>query len=345
MKTETHIAALVVLILAACAGTPQTVAPPEWARNVETAYPRAAYIAQKGGGVSRQGAENAALAAIAFYFESEITAEESTRQSWVTQNGVTEAESRTEAATIVRSAVSLVAVRYAEDPWLNPVTKTWETVAYIDRAEAWTVYEPQAKKASDALLGLYASAEDETEAFSRALRFGAVETYAEGAEFNAARQFSQVLHPKNAQTLFADADAACAALSEKIYTARQNARVFIECPTDFNELVYQATVSAFGAEGFPVERNRSAASSVCVINVDEGKQKMESGVFYTPSLTGTVNGGADGKSGAVFSFTVKAERLGAINDGVAKRRAYTALAAALQESFPGELNKKRVSLK
>jgi hypothetical protein len=108
---------------------------------------------------------------------------------------------------------------------------------------------------------------------------------------------------------------------------------------DLDGLVYSAVAVAFGAEGFPVERNRSAVSRVCLINVDEGMQKLESGTFYSPVLTGTVSG----SGGAVFSFTAKASRQGAINPDVAKRRAYTALAAALGEAFSGDLNRKRGS--
>jgi hypothetical protein len=72
-----------VALLAACAGTPQNAPAPAWAWNVETVYPRSAYIAQRGQGATQQEAELAALNGISFYFESEISAEESLRQSWI----------------------------------------------------------------------------------------------------------------------------------------------------------------------------------------------------------------------------------------------------------------------
>jgi hypothetical protein len=306
---------------------------------VETVYPRAGYIARRGEGSARQEAELAALSAISFYFESEINAGQSSRNVWTEQKGVTGSESRTETETIVRSQTRMVAVRYAEDPWLNPATGKWETVAYLDRNEAWTLYEPQAKTASETLLALMEGAENETEAFSRVLRFGTAASYAAGTEFTAIREFAQVLHPAKAAVFFRDADDAVSALPAKIDAARRSARIFIDCPVDFDELIYNAAVAAWGAEGFPVERNREAAACVCLIQVDEGAQKMDSGVFYNPSLSGTVNG----VSGALFSFTAKASRQSAIDPGIAKRRAYTALAAAFQEMFPGELNKQRAA--
>jgi hypothetical protein len=306
---------------------------------METVYPRSAYIAQRGEGASRQEAELVALNAVSFYFESEITAEESARQSWSEQNGVTHSESRTETSTLVRSQTRLTAVRYAENPWHNPATGLWESAAFINREEAWTVYEPQAARVRDGLLTLAAAAEADGEPFSQALRFGAAAVYADSPAFNAARGFAQVLHPNKARSLFAEADTVQAALPEKIYTARQRAAVFIDCPTDMNGLVYQAALAAFGAEGFPVERNRAAASTVCLIQVDEGAQKLDSGTFFNPSLTGTVNG----KAGAVFSFSVTAARQSAINPEVGRRRAYTALAGALGAAFSGELNNARAS--
>jgi hypothetical protein len=233
----------------------------------------------------------------------------------------------------------MVAVRYAEDPWQNPATGKWETVAYLDRNEAWTLYEPQARTVSDALLALVKAAENEPEAFSRVLRFGIAASYGDGAEFNTVREFAQVLYPSRAQAFFRDADNAVSVLPAKIDAARRSARIFIDCSSDLDGLLYNGALAAWGAEGFPVERNREAAAAVCVIQVDEGVQKMDSGVFYTPSLSGTVNGA----SGALFSFTVKAPRQAAINPDLAKRRAYTALAAAFKEAFPGELNKKRAA--
>jgi hypothetical protein len=230
-------------------------------------------------------------------------------------------------------------VRYAEDAWYNPSAGAWETVASIDRAEAWAVYEPQAARIRDGLLKLAAAAEAEGAPFSQALRFGAAAVYAESAEFAAVRGFAQILHPGKARPLFAEADMVRAALPEKIYSARQRATVFIDCPADLDEMVYRAALAAFGAAGFPVERNRAAASAVCLIRVDEGAQKLDSGTFFNPSLTGTVNGNADGGGGAVFSFSATAPRQGTINPEVGRRRAYTALAAALGEAFSGELNR------
>jgi hypothetical protein len=83
--------------------------------------------------------------------------------------------------------------------------------------------------------------------------------YAAGAEFTALRGFSQILHPQKARTLFGEADALRPTLEEKTYTARQSASVFIDCPRDFEGVLYQAAVSALG-EAFLGELNKKRES-------------------------------------------------------------------------------------
>jgi hypothetical protein len=197
-----------------------------------------------------------------------------------------------------------MAVRYADPPWINPASGAWETVAFIDREEAWTLYEPEAAKIRDTLLALSGAAEAEGEAFLRALRFNVAAAYGESPDFNAVRGFAQILHPARAGILFAEADALRSALPERGYSARQGAAVFIDCPNDLDGLISTAMTAALGAQGFPVEQGRGAASCVCQIRVDLGIQRLESGAFYNPSLTGTVSG----RAGAVFSFTAQAPR-------------------------------------
>jgi hypothetical protein len=330
----TTLAAALLAALSSCASAP--AAPPGWAKNAQNVYPQAAYIAQRGEGKTRQDAEINAAGAVARYFESQITTEQSSRRTWTEHNGVRESESRTGDSTLIQSQIRLTALRYAEDPWRNPATGQWETVAYIDRKEAWSLYEPRAKQAAGALLALNTAAQNEAGPFTRALRYGAAAAYADSAEYGVVRGFAQALYPQKAQVYFVKADSAAAALPEKLYAARQNAPVFVDCPADLDGVIHNAAVDALGAEGFPAEQNRAAARTFLRIRVDEGMEQRQGLTAYTPALRGAV----EAASGAVFSFSASAPRQTAVTPEVAKRRAYTALAAALGQSFSGALNRK-----
>nr|AGS51790.1 hypothetical protein [uncultured bacterium contig00053] len=324
---------IIVAVLAACSST-SNVPPPAWVTNVQSVYPWDAYITGRGDGSTRQDAEAKAMAEIALYFIRETTVERSRRASWIERDGVSSSESITEENILIESQTRLVAVRYAENPWYNRTAKSWETVAYIEREEGWSVYEPAARIQANAFLNLVKLADEETEPFNAVLRYGTAAAYARSADFNAVRDFAQVLHPAQAQILFANTDSTLMTLMQKQLLAQERAVVSIQCPIDLDRMIYQAMVKTLGASGFAAEGSGNA-DTVCVVQVEEGIQANDIGTFYYPSLTVTING----RSGAMMSFRVTADRVGAVTPDVAKRRAYTALASALEGAFPAELQR------
>ena len=137
------IISLLAVFLIGCASAPST--QPPWAgsaQNVNRVYPQDKYIAQKGTGAEREMAQVNAIAAISRYFESEVASRVSSVQVITQQNGVDEAYLRVEESGLIQSAVSLFALRQSET-WFNKTENQWETVAYIDRDEAWTIFEPR----------------------------------------------------------------------------------------------------------------------------------------------------------------------------------------------------------
>jgi hypothetical protein len=266
------------------------------------------------------------------FFIRETSVERSRRAVWTEQDGLTNTESTTTEEILVASHTRLVAVRFTEDPWYNRSTKIWETVAFIERDEAWPLFEPVAQIQADAFLNLVKAADEETEPFNAVLRYGIAASYTRGAEFNTVKDFAQVLHPDQAGLLFAKSNAVQSEVPRKQLLALEKAVITIQVPQDHDRLIYQAMVKALGASGFAVESGGTTAT-ICTVLVEEGIQRYDSGTNYHPSLTVTISGAG----GVMMSFRVAGERAGAINPDVAKRRAYVSLAAALEGAFAGEL--------
>jgi hypothetical protein len=345
---------VLAVLLVSCAGTPavppetappealpeaaQAVPPPpppEWVLRTEAVYPRAQYIAQTGRGKTKNGAELAALSEIAYYFVSQISAERSTSQSFTSGTAGNTVSSQTDEKTKVESQLKLAVLRYAEIPYFDEAEDEYVTVAYIDRDEAWGVYEKNVAAQTGAFLELARSAEAENDPFSAALRYRAAEAFARAEEFTGVWDFALILHPAKAAAAYRESEAVIAAIPEKLYTARRASVVFIDCPEDYEGLIYQAAVKAFSAEGFTVEAERNAAESVCAIRIDGGLQETGGGFMYYPALSASITG----KGGVILSFSVQAERIGAVRPEVAKRRAYSSLAEALVKNFAGEVDK------
>jgi hypothetical protein len=314
------------LLLLSCASAPTTPAP--WAASpaaIRSVFPDSQYIAQRGRGKTRQAAEAQGASELARFISSQITASKGYRISSGTGGETLD----TEDEAYVRAQINLFGIRYAEDAFYNKSAKEWQTVAYIERAETWPVYSPGFKRQADSFTALYTAAEGEADPFKKVLRLKAAEQFSHTEEFENASLFGQILYPEKMNAEFAGVRTRLAALPQKLDDARRNASVYINCPVDFESLISNAFASRFAAQGFPVSKTRSAAAAVCTITVDEGMQKRDIGTFYFPSLQAVVSG----RSGALFTFSAKGEQASAVTPDVAKRRAYTNLAAEVEKTF------------
>ncbi|MDR1932925.1 MAG: LPP20 family lipoprotein, partial [Spirochaetales bacterium] len=310
---------------------PPAAQPPLWARDAEAVYPAERYIAQKGYGPSREQAEASGLEAISRYFASEVKSTASSSLSYTERDGAVSQSRQVDESVFIQTQTRLFAVRYTE-AWHNRVRGEWETLAYIDRAEAWAMYEPGLRQKADAFRAVYGAAET-AEALKAFYLYSAARNLA--ADIPPLLDFAQILH-LNEAARFGDVRNAIAALPQKIDAARTETVVYLECPRDSGAAVYSAFAQAFSAGGFATGRDKKTASAVCAVTVEENIQKLEAGTFYYPSVTASL---AD-KTGVLFTYSFTLGRTGAFNPDVAKQRAYAAIAQEIQNSFLKELNKK-----
>jgi hypothetical protein len=312
---------------------------PEWYQNMEAVYPRERYIASQGRGSARAEAEQQALAGLAAYFEQEVKREGTASVSMTERQGAVERTRRIEEAITVTVKRNLSAVRYAEDAWRHPATKEYIVVAYMDREEAWAVYSPHAENAAGTFTQLFYGARNEgADPFTRALLFGKAEAYAAGEAFVTARGFAQGLYPARAKALFEEADAALSALPKEASDARRNASVYLECPLDLDGIIRNAAIAALSDAGFPIAREIRSAQAVCLIQVTEGlmRRPAGTGTAYRPN----VSVGITSRTGtSVFSFEAQAEVQSAIDPGLARSRAYAALAQVFRDALTERLLK------
>ncbi|MDR1786777.1 MAG: hypothetical protein LBR23_10015 [Spirochaetaceae bacterium] len=326
-------------LLASCASAPsvpgpeQDAPPPEWFLDVGAVYPREKFLAEKGRGASAGEAEIAGSRAIARYISSQINTE--LRETSVAASGRATETTLTD-TTFIQSQMELFALHYAK-AWFNKAENVWETIAYIERDEAWEMYEPKVREEISVFLNLYDTAVQESDPLKRFALFSGARNY---YELNAAsvRKFAERLHPRNAAESFAEIQAALSELPGKTDEARAQAVIFIDCANDYETRVTQALEKCLNDEGFRVAKNRDAAAGLLTVTVSENETEQAQGnnaVFYVfvPSLQAVLSS----SGGVIFSYTSPpVERATAMNRDVGKRRAYTALAQKVRDSFPAE---------
>lgn len=314
------------IMLLSCA-TANSAKPPLWTADVEASFPRSDFIAQKGYGHDKKNAEIDALSAISRYFSMSISASAKETVS-VTDQGST---STIDSETFVSSQTKLFAVRYTE-PWYNQSAKQWETIAYIDRAEAWEILEPNLSQKTDAFSAIYNEAEKQKEPFTKILLYIEASGFADKEELQQQLYFADALNPLGA-SFFGDIRAMLSEIPAKIEKNKINSAIYVECENDYDGSVYNAIASIFSKAKFPVAKEKSSSVYTCLTVIGENIQKLSAGTFYFPTITVTING----KDGVVASFNKTLDRVGASDAAVAKRRAYTAIANEIQKSFLRQL--------
>ena len=141
-----------------CASSPEP--PPTWAQNIEAEFPNERYLSQKGSGKSVAEAEASAARALVRYFQMNIAVQ--AREEAVLQ-GNSPTDITNIEVTVTEASVELFSFQYTK-AWYNSGDRLYETVAYIDRAEAWKVYEPEVRREESAFLDMYKAAETEGDA-------------------------------------------------------------------------------------------------------------------------------------------------------------------------------------
>jgi hypothetical protein len=323
-----------IFFIVGCASEPQNARDaPEWAKNLESVYPRETYLTGQGAGKSREDAEAAALAAIARIFSVEVKSSIEARESFLSQDGVTRETQELTTETFIDSSVHLFSLRYDRSPWQNPQTKEWETVAYIHREEAWRIYEPRLKSAADAFMAAFDAAGGAEDPVSEYSRYRAAALGRPAEEARAALAFAQVLHPEKAKA-YSSVQNALGDIVRREEDARGRAVISVSCSNDFENIVTGAIIEAFRQGGFKMVGGGERGTNRAEAAIDESMQTLEVATFYTPRITLTVSG--EGKT--LFTWAVVGERHGAWNPAVAKRHAYNALALKIKESLLREFN-------
>jgi hypothetical protein len=226
--------------------------------------------------------------------------------------------------TFVESQVSLFAVRYTE-AWRDVVAGEFVCAAYIDREEAWVIYEPRVRSLADSFMAAFAAAEAADDTLRMALQYQAALRLA--GDLPAALDFAQALLPEKAAA-FDTVRRRLAETPQKIVDARAMSPLAVRCDNDHDGIIAGAVTGVFAAGGFQVTGDGKAAHRV-EAKIDEGRQDLQAGTFYTPRLTVTVYG----VGGALFTWTVGITRQGARDPAIAKRRAWTALAAEVERGL------------
>lgn len=302
---------------------------PEWTIDLNKVYPNEQYIAQRGYGTDRQSAQLFALEAISRYFSTHI--ENEMREVITVTDKKSAGILRDE--IFIQSQTNLFAVNYAT-PWHNKDIEQWETVAYINRSEAWSLYEPKLRLMTDTFKSMYEEAERHDEPFKRLVFYSSANELATKEKLPEKLAFANTLYPPGS-VFFDDTRTMLSKIPAKMEGMKSLSILYLDCDRDIDNSIYTTVSAIFSSQGFPVTKKEEQAVYICKIFLDENKQTLSAGVFYYPAISIHISD----RNGSIFSYSVSLDRIGASNADVAKRRTYTAISNEIQRSFLSEIRK------
>ena len=326
-----------IFLFTACASTSEP--PPAWAENIEDEFPIEHYLSQKGTGRTASEAETNAARALARYFQMNIVVQ-------ATEEAVLRGNSPTEITnievTVTEARVEFFSFQYTKF-WYNRGDRLYETVAYIDRAEAWKVFEPEIRREESAFLDMFNAAQTESDALRRFMLLRGAQNYYT-ANVAPMRLFGERLHPAEARNSFPDADASLSALPRRLDEARSQAVIFIDCRNDFEDRVTQLMERTLNDEGFRVSRNRAEAAAIFTVDINSNmtENRTTEGISYTfaPSVQAVLTG----RNAVILSYhSPSLSRTVTLTQEAGRRRSFLALITSMENSFPDEFKRSLAS--
>jgi hypothetical protein len=308
-------------LLCSCVSTKNSN-PPQWVADISAVYPSDKYIAGHGYGQTRQSAENVGLSAISRYFEQHISIN-TTEQVTVSNEGKSTSIINNE--TFIKSQTELFAVHYSQ-PYLNTSSNEWEIVAYIDREEAWAIFNPKLEQKINSFEQFYFDADNEQDDFQKIISLSRANQFARENDLERMLNFANILYPQfvsfnsGIRDLLAD-------IPSRIVRVKTLSTFYIECKNDVGNVLYTSISRAL--EGFTITQDENKALYICRVELIENTSELKAGIFYKPVITIMVTG----KNGSAYLFSRELNRVGATDPDTAKRRLYSIVAVAIQETF------------
>lgn len=272
-----------------------------------------AYIAQLGYGSTKDSAESNALAALSKFFQMNISVQ--AKEQTILNDSKFETTLSEE--VFVQSYTELFAVHYTK-PKYDKKQKQYEVIAYIDRKEAWAIYEPKINDWTSQFEQFYFDAISQNDAILKIAGLSKAYQNAKENELYKKLDFAQILNPNQAEK-FSGTRNHLLEIEPILRRIAKQCSISIFCENDFEEFVSRAIGNFFSNYGITIVDNNS--QYFCYIKVIENSQVLPAGIFYSPSFSLKI----ETRDTVLISGEGQLKRIGAKNPTVAQQRAYTSL--------------------
>lgn len=325
-------AVLMVSLFIACASTPGQ--KPLWADydTIEAAYPKALYIARIG--MASSGAKAGVLAEgeLATYFTHTVRSESTAQQKMESAAGETTTDSRMIVREVtVESLMNLFAI-HRTTPFFDKDRNQYVCCAYIQREEAWKLYESQLFSSRERFFSFYKPAQNEKDPLKKMLLLKRTEDVA--AEYRGVLDFARLLSPEK-ESRYAEDRVMMAQLERDKERAMADSVMRVVVSQDDSNRILRCVTELLAQEGFSLtDRKEKAVYEVHVV-VEQNKALHDDMLTAEPGINVSIRSGA----GQIFSYGKTCQRVTGFSaaEALVNKKIYAALEQELRSTFLPEL--------
>lgn len=306
---------------------------PDWYLHQDVVYPSERFITAVGEGSNRNQAENAALATISLYFQTstDVCNNMIKRFNEREGNGTYSFSKGTQIVEKARitSQSEFFGVQFAQG---FTVDKKFTTLAYIDRDEAFLVYNQRIDVNVNILRSLLLIAED----FNNPI-FG-VEAVSQGlsvAEITEQLVKMARIVKKVDTTYFKEAESMCERIRSAYQICKSNLIFQIKVENDYEDMVSRTLSDLLEDNGYSVSKTNGICTLPVTVTVE--REDLPAGVFLWCGIVVNI---ATGDGDDIFSYSRNFQKKGAKSEQMAYRRAYQEIQKELQATFMQEFSQK-----
>ena len=328
MKSVLSIPAVFLALLSVSCSSVQNQARPLWAddEGVLYAYPSENYIARLGYGESAASAKAFSDAELARYFEHSVQTTTQASQTMTNASGkTTSQESVLQRNVTINSDLTLFAVGHTQ-PWLDKTTGQYIACSYINRREAWKIYEKKLTQSKKEFDYLYDAAIKEEDLLKKISRLKS--TNSSSQTFVTRLDFAQTLYPPSEEFYTADRDR-IASIQSLMESARMNCVMNMIVSGDKDNRIRRIAESFFVSENFIIS-SKSYVYTVSV-SVEPNKTYHEQSITAEPGITVAIHNGKEN----LFTYNKNLPRIAGFTEAEAlvDKKIYDALESELNASF------------
>ncbi len=305
---------------------------PLWASEltIEEVYPSKSYIAAIGTSNTSEGAIAAADAEISGYFSKAVVSSVSATETMV-QGAESKTERELKRTVNTQSSMELFALNHTESYYDKKAGKYY-VCAYIDRNEAWEIYEPRIKMQKDKFYSAFNSSRQEKDTIS-SIRYLA-EAIELSKDYEDSLLFGEILNKFKCSTYSMDR-AEIAKLDSRLSMLKKKVYIGMKPVTKESEVFSGDVEQKILEAGFAVVLDNP--EYVCSIKIDSNKVKHEDTVTCEPKIFISITRDKN----TLFTYSKQMEKISCFlkAEALLDSKLKSAVNNELGSSFLWELNK------